>query len=320
MRIMLVKLSSMGDVVHNLPVATDIRRAMPGAVIDWAVEPAFASIVELHPAIDRVFPIPLRALKKRWWSPAAWAAFHVARRAIARESYDLILDTQGLVKSVWALKGVRGRRAGYDAASAREPAAARHYDTTFAVSRALHAVARNRALAAAALGYEIPPTLDYGIHAPVGAPAGRAYAVFLHGTSRADKGWPEAHWRELVARTAAAGLEVILPGGSDAECARAARLAQGIEGARAPERAPLDQLAALLEGARVVVGVDTGLAHLAVALSRPTIGIYLSTQPGLTGLHGSGDIVNLGGGTEARPARVEIDAVWAELAPRLAVH
>ncbi|MBL8519679.1 MAG: lipopolysaccharide heptosyltransferase I [Betaproteobacteria bacterium] len=317
MRILLVKLSSMGDVVHNLPVATDIRRAFPDAAIDWAVEPPFAPIVSLHPAVGTVFPIPLRALKVRWWSPARWGALIAARNALARPQYDLVLDTQGLVKSAWIARRARGPVAGYDAASAREGAAARHYARAHAVPRDLHAVARNRALAAAALGYTPAPAVDYGL-APSALRAGEPpYAVCLTGTSRADKQWDAANWQALVARLRGAGLQVRLPWGSDAEHAACMRLSAGDAGIIVPPRVPLGEVATLLAGARVVVGVDTGLAHLSVALGRPTVGVYVTTQPGLTGLYGRDDCINLGGGTRDAPAPPAVDAVWSAVAARL---
>lgn len=314
MRILLVKLSSMGDVVHNLPVVTDIRRAFPDAVIDWAVEPPFAPIVSLHPAIRRVFPVPLRALKQRWWSPARWGALLAARNALAETPYDLILDTQGLIKSAWIAKRARGPRAGYDAASAREPAAARHYTRTFCVSRDQHAVVRNRALAAAAVGYVADEIVDYGLTVAPQTDAARPYAVCLTATSRADKQWPVEHWRAMLARLRGAAINAVLPWGSENERAMCETIAAGFDHATVPPRAPLNEVAQTLAGARVVIGVDTGLAHLAVALSRPTVGIYVTTVPGLTGLFGRVDCINLGGGSRDAPAPPPVEAVWSAVA------
>jgi heptosyltransferase-1 len=317
MRILLVKLSSMGDVVHNLPVATDIRRAFPEASIDWAVEPPFAPIVSLHPAIHRVFPIPLRALKQRWWSPQRWGQLLAARNALGETNYDLILDTQGLIKSAWIAKRAKGPIAGFDAASAREPAASRRYARTFAVARDQHAVLRNRALAAAALGYDPVETVDYGLTVAPTNDAAQPYAVCLTATSRADKQWPVDHWRALLARLRDEGINAVLPWGSDDERATCARIADGFDHATVPPRAPLNEVARTLAGARVVIGVDTGLAHLSVALARPTVGIYVTTAPGLTGLFGRDDCINLGGGSRDAPAPPSVDAVWSAVAERI---
>ena len=199
-RILLVKTSSLGDVIHNLPVVTDIRRALPDAVIDWVCEPPYAPLVSLHPCVNEALPIPLRHLKKHLLSAEAWREFGRMKSAIASRQYDLILDTQGLAKSAWIATFASGPRAGYDAASAREPLAARFYQRRFTVSRDLHAVTRNRELAALALGYKAHGPADYGLAAATltGWPeAGERYAVFLHATSRADKQWPTAHWIAL---------------------------------------------------------------------------------------------------------------------------
>lgn len=318
MRILLVKLSSMGDVVHNLPVATDIRQEFPHAVIDWAVEPLFAPIVSLHPAVRRVYPIPLRTLKQHWWSPARWGRFLAARKALGEEPYDLVLDTQGLLKSALVAKHARGPKAGFDSASAREPAASRCYTATYRVSRNLHAVMRNRALAAAALKYDIPQAVDYGLSGSIQS-GGKCPpdVVCLTATSRTDKQWPTDAWRELLRRLCDCGARVVLPWGNESEHAECVRIAENFDHVSIPPRAPLNEVVQWLAHANVVVGVDTGLAHLAVALGRPTVGIYVSTQPGLTGLYGRDDSLNLGGGTRENPAPPTVDAVWLAVKARL---
>lgn len=302
-RILLVKTSSMGDVIHNLPVATDIHRALPGATIEWVCEPPYAPVVALHQAVNRVFPMPLRALRKRWYSVAAWREFRARRRDLDGQVYDLIIDTQGLVKSAWIAGFAAGPRAGYDAASAREPLAARNYQQHFPVSRKLHAVERNRALAAAALGYAVDGPPDYGLEPLAFQPwpdLARPYAVFLHATSRADKMWATEKWIALGRSLQSRGMGIVLPWGSAAEYSESERIAAGLqrEGnavAWVPPPLPLTSVADVLAFSRLVVGVDTGLAHLAVALGRPTVGLYCATDPGLTGLFGSDRAVNLGG-------------------------
>lgn len=317
-RILLVKTSSLGDVIHNLPVATDIRRALPQASVDWVCEPPYAPLVALHPAVSRTFPLPLRNLKKRWYSPATWRDFRACRAALAAERYDLILDTQGLAKSAWIAAMASGPRAGYDAASAREPIAARNYERHYTVSRDLHAVVRNRMLAAAALGYTLDGPADYGLSAGSGQSwpdLPRPYAVFLHATSRADKMWPTARWVALARSLRERGLGIVLPWGAAGERAESERIAAALAqdgGPRVwvPPAMGLTSVADLLAGSQLVVGVDTGLAHLAVALGRPTVGLYCATDPGLTGLHGDARAINLGGVGNAP----EVDAVLAALA------
>jgi len=287
-RVLLVKTSSLGDVVHNLPVVADIHTHMPDARIEWVVEEAFADIPRLHAGVQRVIPVALRRWRRRLWSPAAWREMLALRRTLGEESYDLIIDSQGLIKSAMLARLARGLRCGQDAASAREPHAARFYDRTFAVARGQHAVVRNRELVARAMGYELPTTPpDYGIRAPreyaVPDLAGR-YVVCLHATSRASKLWPESHWIRLGEALRAAGLEMVLPWGSVKERARAQVIAARVHNAQVLPRLAIRDLAAVMGNARGAVGVDTGLVHLAVALGVPTVAIYTDTSPALTGV------------------------------------
>lgn len=306
MRILLVKTSSLGDVIHNLPVASDIRRRMPEARIDWMVEENFAGIPRLHPAVSGVIPVAVRRWRKSLLSPATWREISAFRRAARADSYDAVLDTQGLLKSALLAAQARGKKLGHAADSAREPVAARFYDAGFSIPKNLHAVERNRRLAAAALGYALDDLpLDYGITAaPLAAdwlPAGD-YAVLLTATSRTDKEWPEADWLALGAALGATGLRCVLPGGSDRERERATRMAAQLGRAVAAPAMNLADLAGLLAGARIVVGVDTGLVHLAAALGRPTLALYCASDPALTGVLGTAPHVNLGGSGTPPPA------------------
>lgn len=266
----------------------DIHAHAPDAHIDWVVEEGFADIPRLHPGVSRVIPVALRRWRRRLWSPAAWRQMADAKRTLSGEHYDLVIDTQGLVKSAMLARLAHGTRCGQDAASAREPLAAQFYNRTFPVARAQHAVARNRELVARAMGYAPPSSPpDYGIRAP------RAYAVpdlvgdyvtCLHATSRASKLWPQSHWVRLGEMLRAAGLAMVLPWGSVAEQARAQAIAACVEGARVLPRLAIRDLAAVMGRARAAVGVDTGLVHLAVALGLPTVAIYTDTSPALTGV------------------------------------
>lgn len=312
MRILIVKTSSLGDVIHNLPVISDIRRHFPQAQIDWCVEESFSAIPRLHPGVGRVIPVAVRRWRKKLLQAATWREMAEFRRQLASETYDAIIDTQGLLKSALIASRAKGPRLGYAADAAREPVAARWYNRHFHVSRDLHAVIRNRRLVAAALGYQIEGEPDYGIETP---PASfswlphRPYAVFLTATSRDDKLWPEANWLTLGRSLNSQGFSAVLPGGSALERERAARLAAAIPGALAAPPMSIPELASLLSGARAAVGVDTGLTHLAVALKTPTVAIYTATDPGLTGVLGAGFHRNLGGKAQTPSA----DAVLGEL-------
>jgi heptosyltransferase-1 len=294
MRILLIKTSSLGDVIHNLPVASDLRRQYPSATIDWVVEEGFAQIPALHPAIAEVIPVALRRWRRSLFSAGTRGQAAEFRRRLGARDYDLIIDTQGLLKSALIARLARGRRCGYNRVSAREPLAARLYDARFGVPRKLHAVERNRQLAAAAAGYEVATSPDYGIAVPPAPRSGRGHAVLLTATSRADKLWPEEDWVALGKHLHEAGLSCRLPGGNDAERERAARIAATIPGARGLPPMDLRALAAELAAARLVVGVDTGLVHLAAALGRPTLALFRASDPELTGVMAATPAINLG--------------------------
>jgi heptosyltransferase-1 len=326
-RILIIKTSSLGDVVHNLPVVADILQHQPGTQIDWVVEEGFSDIPVLHPGVCRVLPVAMRRWRRTLWSPGTWGEIATFRRHVREQEYDAVIDTQGLLKSAILASMARGPTHGQDRAAARESLAARFYANSYPVARGRHAVIRNRELVAKALGIE-PPSgpPDYGIEEsarPLSPPreanakfTDRPYAVFLHGTSRAGKEWPEHHWRELAGRLKASGLQVLLPWGNANEQARAGRIGSGGLAVVLP-RLGLRDLAAIMVRASVVIGVDSGLTHLACALDRPTAAIYTDTSPVLTGVYprDASRAVNLGGPGRCPP----VDDVWAALQPWLPV-
>lgn len=287
----------MGDVIHALPSVSDIVEHFPGAEVDWVVEESFAELPLLHPRVSRVIPVAVRRWRKKLLKPASWREMAAFRRAIQSASYDLVLDCQGLIKSAALAWLAHGPRCGYDWSSARESLASTVYDRNIRVARDLHAVERNRLLAGRALGYLPGAVVDYGIAAPElplpWLPDGR-YVVLLHATSRADKEWPESDWLALAARLNGQGICCILPWGAAHEQARSERLARKMANAVVPPRLDLARAAALLGGAQAVVGVDTGLTHLAAALKVPVVALYSASDPGLTGVYASGPAVNLG--------------------------
>ncbi len=280
-RILLIKMSSLGDVIHNLPVASDIRRQRPDATIDWVVEEQYTPLVAMHPAVDRVIPIALRRWRRSLLSAATWREFDAFRKSLRSREYDAIIETQGLLKSALVAKMARGPIHGFGRGTAREPLASRLYDETVEFPPEAHKIFRYRTVAAQAIGYAVAPEIDYGIAPRVPPPqiASGRYCLAFHATARAAKLWREENWTELVRRLEKAGYACILPWGGDDERERSDRIAAANTAAIVPPRLALDDMAALIAGAEFVVGVDTGLMHLAAALSRPVVGIFCDSNP-----------------------------------------
>jgi heptosyltransferase-1 len=292
-----------------MPAVTEARRHLPDASIAWVVEEAFAPLVALHPAVDSVIPVASR----RWRSELmqSWTRHEIREfaRDIRALRFDHVIDTQGLVRSALIARFARGRRHGYDWRSAREPLASLLYNVRHKVDRELHAIARNRRLTGLALGYVPDEQIDFGLDRTRLAKesAGR-YAVLLHATSRLDKEWPVERWIAVGAALELRGFDTVLPWGTDRERARSERIAAVLQRARIPDRRPLDDVAALIAGATLVVGVDTGLLHIAAALGVPLVAIFVASEPGLTGPMGAGPILVVGSPDGAPPADEVIEA------------
>jgi heptosyltransferase-1 len=295
--ILVVKTSSMGDVVHATPAISDIAAARPDARIDWVVEAPFAAIPALHPAVTKVRPLAWRKWRKRLFMRDTWQAMAEFRRDLRAQPYDLVLDLQGLVKSaLWATQA-RGPRAGYDRRSIWEPLASSLYDRVASVPKDLHAIDRCRRLAAAHVGYALPSTPPrFGLVAPTSAwmPANANYAVLIPGASRPEKLWPEPDWVALGQRLAQAGLQTVVFWGSAEEQGRAQRIAEPLR-ADVPPFLSVHDAAGVLGHARIVVGLDTGFSHLAAALGVATLGIFCDHEPSQAGITGDGFVRSLGG-------------------------
>jgi len=301
--ILFIKTSSLGDVVHHMPAVTDARKAHPDATFSWLVEEAFAPLVRLHPAIDTVIPVASRRWRKSLYAPATIAEIRASFRDIRAQRYDEIVDTQGLLRTAILTRAARGMRHGYDASSVREPLASLFYDVRHRVERDMHAVERNRILSGLALGYAPDEAPDFGLdRARIGKDSTSRYGLLLHATARREKQWPDADWIAF-AKLFAQRFELLLPWGTEAERARSEYIAAAVPGARVPDRAPLDQIAKLIAGAQFVVGVDTGLLHLAAALGVPVVAIFAGSKPALTGPMGKGRLSILG--DDGKPPSVD---------------
>jgi heptosyltransferase-1 len=297
--ILFIKTSSLGDVIHHMPALTEARQRRPDARFSWVVEEAFAPLVRLHPAVAEVIPVAARRWRRAAFAPATWRELAQFLRSLRRRAYDDIVDTQGLFfKSALIAALARGRRHGYDADSVRERAAAALYGERHAVAGDLHAVARNRALTGLALGYAPHGSVDFGLSRDdLRDSATPPYGILLHATARPEKEWPEASWIALGRALSARGTALVLPWGTDDERARSTRIAAALADAdvRVPDRQPLDRVARLIAGASFVIGVDTGLLHLAAALGVPLVAVFLGSEPGLTGPVGQGPLAMVGG-------------------------
>ena len=313
-RVLIVKTSSMGDVVHALPAVSDMLQALPGVQIDWLVEAPFAAIPRLHAGVRRVLPLAWRKWRQSLLKPETRAAILALRAELRRERYDQVLDLQGLLKCVlWGVQA-HGPLVGYGFGSIREPAAALFYRRRAAVSRHLQAVERNRRLAAAHLGYVMPGSApDFGIAAPQGLwPAPARCAALIPCASRPEKLWPEDRWMAVGQRLQQQGLVPVVVWGSGEEHQRAQRIAAGCGGVVPPFLTVADT-AAVLGQARQIVGLDTGFSHLAAAFGAPTIGIYCDHAPGLAGITGPGPVASLGGPGQVPPLADVIDALERQL-------
>jgi heptosyltransferase-1 len=308
----LIKTSSLGDVIHCLPAVSDMSRTVEDLTLDWVVEEQLAEIARLHPAVDRAIPVRLRSWRRNLLDSDTWAEFGAFRHAITQKRYDRIIDAQGLIRSAMLARLARGPHCGYDKKSVREPPASLFYDRKYAVSVTIHAAERMRRLVAQAMGYEAPADIDYGLDVRDELPRGwltnDRYLVGLHATARPDKTWPEADWRALAVRAEQAGLALVLPWGSENERQRSKRIASASERAIVPPRLGFREMAALQASAAAVVGVDTGLTHLASAVGAPVVAIYAASWSEFNGVIGPGFVANLGG-PGAPPS---VDEVWTQ--------
>jgi heptosyltransferase-1 len=324
-KILIVRVSSLGDVVHNMPAIADIRRLHPDAQIDWLVEESFTDLVELVDGVRRAIPFSLRRWRKRLFSLDNWREIQRFRRTLAAEKYDLVIDCQGLIKTAWVASWARGTLVGLgnrtDGAGYEWPVRF-FYDKRVPIEPRTHVVERTRQLVAAALGDPRPEATDAitfgmdtrraalalseaGLNLPV------PYVVFVHATSRADKQWPETAWIELGQSLIRRGVSIVLPWGSETERETSDKLAKEFGAAAVvPPKLSLPAVVGLIDGAAATVGVDTGLVHIAAALKRPTIELYNFSTAWRTGGYWSPRVVNLGSASQ-HPTLQQVKATLA---------
>jgi heptosyltransferase I len=322
-RVLIVKLSSLGDVVHTMPAVHDIRRAFPDARIDWVVEPAFAPLVRRVEGIGEVIECPIRRWSQAWWTGAVRAEWRAFKQRLRSVHYDAVIDMQGLTKSAWVARTADGKSHGLanrtDGSSFEWPAAWL-VDHTIKVEPRIHAMDRARVLAAEALGHKLEGMPRFALRATRSAAhADKPTAVLVHGTSRDDKLWPQAHWVALGKRLIEAGWRIALPQGNEAEQTRAELIGAALQFDRLNvvdvwPTMKLDAIVDRLAGTQGVIGVDSGLSHIAVALDLPHVQIYnfpTAWRTGPQAAHGHRHqvcVVAQGGPGHAVPG---LDSVWS---------
>lgn len=320
-RVLVIKMSSLGDVIHTLPALSDAAAARPGIRFDWVVEEAFAEIPGWHPAVDTVIPVALRRWRKRPLRDFRGPEWRRARNALGRQRYDAVIDAQGLIKSAFIARLVKAPRYGMDRKSAREGLASAVYHHRIAVPRDMHAVERTRQLFARSLAYTMPATpAAYGLELARPAALATPTLLFFHGTARAEKLWPEKHWRELLSLAVAAGYQVWLPWGNEGERERALRIAGESDSAEVLPQMGLSELAGKLLQVQAAVAVDTGLGHLCAALDVPAVSLYGPTSTRLVGTCGANQehiqsplAINRQADGPAAMAAITPTAVWQVL-------
>lgn len=289
MKVLIVKMSSMGDLIHTLPALTDAKKARPDIQFDWVAEEGFSEIPLWHPAVDKVIPIALRRWRKNSVSSIKEGQITDFIRRIKADEYDCIIDAQGLIKSAVVSRLAKGALHGMDAGSCKESPAAFFYHHRYAISKQAHAIERVRRLFAQTLDYSFQEeTLDYGLTASCfkAQDMVKPYLVFLHGTSADNKLWPVEQWKSLAHMAIKQHYTVYLPWGNEQERVRSEIIAENNDACQVLPKMNLTDIAGCLAHASAVVGVDTGLAHLAAALSIPGITLYVDTYPKYTGACG----------------------------------
>jgi heptosyltransferase-1 len=336
MKVLIVRLSSMGDLVQTLPALTDAARAIPGISFDWIVDESFAEVPGWHGNVETVIPSAFRRWRKNWRRALQSGEPQQFLRKVREQKYDFIIDVQCELKSALATRLARGPRYGYDRRAVHEWGAQFVYQKKFFVPKDRHSLQRMRQLLAGALGYEYnEDQLDYGIDrsrlGPVTIDLPERFVVFIHTTSWTSKVWPEFYWQELLDKVTSDGYAVLLPWGDEAERQRAVRIAAGNDNAIVLPNLSISGKAAIINRAAATVGLDTGLSHIAAALDIPSITIYGATNPLLVGARGQHQLhlastfecvgcheveCKYTGAAEFKPAclvEIKPDQVWQQL-------
>lgn len=293
MRVLIIKTSSLGDIIHTLPALTDAKLALPEVYFDWLIEDSYVEIPQWNKYVDHIIPIALRRWRKQPWRALMSGEIKQFFQQLRANSYDIVIDAQALVKSALVTRLAKGTHCGYDGQSVRGKFANLAYEKTFSVDQKLHAIKRIRLLFAQALGYEYVDNMpDYGIETqrflPVPTALPNEYVIFIHNASWTSKLWPEAYWAALIKEITTLGHYVLLPWGNLQEQQRAQRLASVAVDNKAVilPKLKLSEMATVIKNAKAAVFVDTGFGHLAAALNIPAVSLYGATDTALIGTIG----------------------------------
>ena len=285
MRILLVKMSSMGDIIHNMPLVHDIKQHYPEAIIDWVVEEPFVELARLNPLVNCVITVGMRRWKKALFSKKTWVEFLRFKKNLQQVHYDAVLDTQGLIKSAVIAKLANGQSYGQNSDTAREALAGRLVNRPLDIPRNLHAISRNRLVGALALNYAVNDnSVQYDIQFNAESDPNltdllpQNCIMLFHSTARDAKHWPNKYWIALGKYLNTQGYTLALPWGSDIEKKRAELIAKTLNNSLVLPKLSIVQLASLMRQAKACLGLDTGLTHIAVALNIPTLAIFTDTH------------------------------------------
>ncbi len=326
MRILIIRVSSLGDVVHNLPVLADIHRHYPEAIMDWVVEEPYVGLVKQNRYVNEVIPFALRRWRKNVFSSETRHAFYAFRDRLKQHAYDYVFDTQGLIKTgiIMGLAQTEknGKKIGLankTDGSGYEPLSRFFHDQSITVDKHIHVVTRGRDVVAKALGYSIDSVPDFGLVIPDVIPewlSTKPYAVFFHGTSRDSKKWPRQNWIDIARMLTHSGLNIVLPWGSSKEKEEAKALSFAIPNSTVLPQLSITDMVTLTGHATFIVGVDTGLSHLAAAFDKPTVQIYCNIPRWRTCADWSDNIISLGGENEV-PTLNDVKNAVQQLLPRI---
>lgn len=320
MRVLIIKVSSMGDVLHTLPSLTDSMYLLPNIQFDWVVEEQFSEIPTWHPSVKEIIPIGIRRWRNNLLNISSYQEWYKFKSILQKYNYDKVIDAQGLIKSAILITYIaRGEKHGMDYKSSREPFSSCFYDYCHTIDKNMHAIERIRYLFASSLGYKVPiKTADYSIYNYfINKYNYEPHLIFLHATTCPNKQWPKSHWRTLISFACNAGYRISLPWGTEKERQYAEELKENFNCVEVLPKLSLCEIAKKIIGASAVVSVDTGLSHLTAALNCYNLTLYGPTKPKLIGVYGQNQ--NLLCSVDNKMDSIKAEDVWSRLIDILSI-